>query len=77
MANRNQVPNAVLPLPPLEYDPQWANNLVRILNFTIQQLQNPGHIRGVDIVLTNLPTSATDLPPGSVWNDAGTLKIVP
>jgi hypothetical protein len=23
-----------------------------------------------------LPTSATGLPVGSVWNDAGTLKIV-
>jgi hypothetical protein len=28
------------------------------------------------IVFENLPTSATGLPTGAIWNDAGTLKIV-
>lgn len=28
------------------------------------------------LVLTNLPTSSAGLPPGAVWNDLGTLKIV-
>ena len=28
------------------------------------------------IVFGNLPTSATGLPTGAIWNDAGTLKIV-
>jgi len=38
--------SAVLPLPPLEYDVQYMNNLVRILNFFIQQVQNPGLVQG-------------------------------
>lgn len=76
MSNRNNVPNSVLPLPPVEYDAQYFNTLIRVLNYIIQQQYNPGQIRGATITLTNLPTSPTNLPSGSVWNDAGTLKIV-
>lgn len=92
--------SAVLPLPPLEWDVQWANNMVRILNFFIQQSANPGLVQGNALtvqdrdkdtkftlnpneqnetliwIITNLPTSATGLAKGQVWNDAGTLKIV-
>ena len=28
------------------------------------------------IILTNLPTSSTGLPVGTVWNSGGTLRIV-
>lgn len=98
----------VLPLPPLEYDVQYMNSLIRLLNFYIQQQANPGHLRGTELVLTltgsgavqpvasiehivdpasalvnktivniiDLPTSATGLASGDVWNSAGTLKIV-
>lgn len=38
--------SAVLPLPPLEYDVQYMNNMVRILNFFIQQSGNPGLVKG-------------------------------
>jgi len=76
MANNNNVPNSVLPLPPVEYHIQYFNNLVRQLNYIIQQQANPGQMRGATIVLTDLPTTSTNLPSGSVWNDAGTLKIV-
>jgi hypothetical protein len=76
MANNNNVPSPVLSLPPLEYDVQYFNNLVRLINYFIEQQDNAGQIRGSAITLTNLPTSATGLPPGSVWNNAGTLKIV-
>lgn len=38
--------SAVLPLPPMEYDVAYMNNLIRILNFFIQQVQNPGLIKG-------------------------------
>jgi hypothetical protein len=38
--------SAVLPLPPLEYDVQYMNNLIRILNFFIQQVNNPGLVKG-------------------------------
>lgn len=108
MANNNRVPSPVLPLPPLEYDVQYMNNLIRLLNYYIEQQGNPGGIRGTALVLTltgasviqpvasiehiidplnalvgktivniiDLPTSATGLASGDVWNSAGTLKIV-
>lgn len=101
MANRNNVPSPVLSLPPLEYDIQYMNNLVRLINFFIEQQDNPGNMRGsklelstggqdydvimdtlandgaiTKIVFRELPTSATGLEQGQVWNDAGTLKIV-
>jgi len=56
MAKPNQVStgaNAVLPLAPLEYDVQWANNMVRILNFTQQQMQNPGSSRCSELTVTD------------------------
>lgn len=101
MANRNNVPSPVLPLPPLEYDVQYMNNLVRLVNYFIEQQDNPGNMRGsrlalsdgdqdaaivmdtmandndiAKIVFRELPTSATGLEQGQVWNDSGTLKIV-
>lgn len=95
-------PSPVLPLAPLEYDVQFFNNLVRTLNYFIQQVNNPGigiYSRievndgdpdGADIIMDSkqnnidqtyiyikeLPTSATGLSQGQVYNDAGTLKIV-
>jgi hypothetical protein len=77
MANRNNVPSPVLPLPPLEYDVQYMNTLIRLLNYFIQQQDNPGQIRGSDLHLSGLPTTATGLVSGDVWNNAGTLKIIP
>lgn len=43
--------SAVLPLPPLEYDVQWANNVIRILNFFIQQVGNPGLVQGTGLTI--------------------------
>jgi hypothetical protein len=101
MANRNSTPSPVLSLPPLEYDAQYFNNMVRLLNYFITQQDNPGNMRGskleisdggpdvaflvdskasdadiLKFVIRKLPTSATGLEQGQVWNDAGTLKIV-
>lgn len=102
MANKTGTPlSAVLPLPPLEYDVQYMNNIVRILNFFIQQVNNPGLVLGNALaiedrdkdtrftlqpneeretliwIMKNLPTSSTGLVSGQVWNDSGTLKIIP
>jgi hypothetical protein len=101
MIQRAKTPiSAVLPLPPLEYDVQYQNQIVRVLNFMVQQLQNPGAVRcntlavsdrdrdtqftvnpqelteTLTMIAKNLPTSATGLAIGQVWNDSGTLKIV-
>ena len=50
---------SVLPLPPLEYDVQYMNSLIRVLNFYIQQQANPGHLRGTDLVLSLTGSGAT------------------
>ena len=64
------------PLPPTEYSPQYFDQLVRSLNSYFRQLGSTIPLVVDSITLNNLPTSATGLPVGSVWNDAGTLKIV-
>ena len=53
MANNNNVPAPVLPLPPLEYDNQYMNNLIRLLNYYILQQGNPGNIRGSVLELSS------------------------
>lgn len=65
-----------LPLPPTEYTPQYFDQLVRSLNTYFRQVGSTTPIVVDSITLNNLPTSATGLAVGSVWNDAGTLKIV-
>ncbi len=80
---------SAFPIPPAEYDHQYMIRLVRQLQIMINQLTSQGPITaGSDLTntdmkhpisaltLINLPTSSTGLPSGSVWNDAGTLKIV-
>ena len=66
----------VLPVPPAQYDQNWANQTVRILNSYFTNLQNPGPLRATTITLTELPTSSAGLPTGALWNDLGTVKIV-
>lgn len=75
MASTNiQVP--ILPVPPVQYDQNWANQTVRILNTYFTLLQNPGPMQGTTLTLTDLPTSSAGLETGSLWNDSGTVKIV-
>ena len=68
-----------LPFPPGAYDHAYFNQTIRALNFYFRQIQNPGAAVATTLQLTNLPTSATGLPVGSVWHDTtdNTLKIVP
>jgi len=77
MANANSVPDPVLALAPLEYDVQYVNMIVRQLNYYMQQHANPGAVRGTTLNLSQLPTSATGLVSGDIWNNAGVLNIVP
>tara|TARA_R100000426_G_scaffold69136_1_gene48104 strand:+ start:320 stop:484 length:165 start_codon:yes stop_codon:yes gene_type:complete len=51
-------------------------DLLRALELFIQQERNPGELRGTKITLTNLPTSATGLETGALFNDNGTVKVV-
>jgi len=53
MANNNRVSSPVLALPPLEYDVQYMNNMIRLLNYFIEQQDNPGNIRGSILTLSS------------------------
>tara|TARA_B100000123_G_C25739026_1_gene432907 strand:- start:248 stop:475 length:228 start_codon:yes stop_codon:yes gene_type:complete len=64
------------PLAPEEYDRQYFDEMVRSLTQLVVQLQNPGELRGTKITLTDLPTSATGLETGALYNDGGTVKVV-
>lgn len=49
----NVPPAPVLPLAPLEYDIQFQNNLVRLVNYFIEQVNNPGDVRCSGLVIAN------------------------
>ena len=51
-------------------------DLLRALEIFIEQERNPGEMRGTKITLTELPTSATGIESGALYNDSGTVKIV-
>ena len=71
----NQVAPPRLPEPPIEYTQQYMADLVRSIQTFIEQERNPGEMRGTKLTLTDLPTSATGLETGSLYNDGGTVKV--
>ena len=71
----NQVPAPRLPTPSSEYSVDYMSDLVRSLEAFINQERNPGAIRGTTLTLTDLPTSAAGLETGTLYNDAGTVKV--
>ena len=70
------VPPPRLPTPPETIDRAYLEDLVRALQIFILQERNPGELRATKITLTDLPTSATGLETGALYNDSGTVKIV-
>jgi len=64
-----------LAVPPTEYDQRYFAELVQSIAVYMQQERNPGEGRFTKVVLTDLPTSATGLEPGTLWNDSGTVKV--
>lgn len=71
-----QVAPPRLPEAPQEYSPQYMQELLKALELFISQERNPGEMRGTKLTLTNLPTSASGLETGSLYNDSGTVKVV-
>ena len=72
----NQVAPPRLPEPPIGYTQGYMADLVRSLQVFIEQERNPGEMRGTKLTLTDLPTSATGLETGALYNDSGTVKVV-
>ncbi len=73
----NLVPPPRLPEPTVEYSVSYMQDLLRALEIFIEQERTPGELRATKITLTELPTSASGLESGALWNDSGTVKIVP
>ena len=71
-----QNPPPRLPEAPTDYDPQYMADLLRALEIFISQERTPGEMRGTKLTLTDLPTSASGLETGALYNDSGTVKVV-
>lgn len=65
-----------LPEPPENIDRKYMEDLIRTLQLFITQERNPGEMRGTKLTLTDLPTSASGLETGALYNDSGTVKVV-
>lgn len=74
MNSNFQIPN--FGTAPSLYDKAVLQKLILQLNVMLAELKAPGALRAETLNLSNLPTSATGLRVGDVWNDSGTLKIV-
>lgn len=64
-----------MPSPPPMYDPSYMNRLVSRLEQIDQEVRRKD-VTFARMRLTDLPTSATGLAAGELWNDAGTVKVV-
>lgn len=64
-----------LPSPPGEITREYISDLIRALELFINQERTAGELRGTKITLTDLPTSATGLEVGALYNDSGTVKV--
>lgn len=71
------LPPPRLPDAPADYSQDYMADLLRSIEIFIQQERAPGEMRGTKITLTDLPTSATGLETGALYNDAGTVKVAP
>tara|TARA_R100000951_G_C2578074_1_gene161005 strand:- start:157 stop:384 length:228 start_codon:yes stop_codon:yes gene_type:complete len=71
----NEIAPPRLPEAPQEYSASHMQDLIRALEVFIEQERNPGELRGTKITLTDLPTSATGLETGALYNDSGTVKV--
>ena len=65
-----------LPLAPSTYDPEYFNQVIRALNVYFRQLDSTTPIVIDRLTLLALPTSPLGQRVGTVYNDAGVLKIV-
>lgn len=67
---------AALPRPTSQYDQSYMSNLIKQLQAALDDDRYPSILRGGELFLNNLPSRGAGLPPGSVFQDSGVLKIV-
>ena len=77
MSKQGNVPPApVLPLAPLEYDIQFQNNLVRLVNYFIEQVNNPGDVRCTSLVAANFNSNGNAYSAALLTPIAATALVV-
>ena len=64
-----------LPLPIGEVDQIYIADLVRALDFIIQQSNTPGEGRNTKLVFTSMPTSDVGLEAGTLYRFGNDVKI--
>ena len=74
MSSRN-IASPRLPLPIGEVDQTYIIDLVRALDFFIQQSYNPGEGRSTKLVFTAMPTSDVGLEVGTLYRLGNDVKI--
>ena len=73
MSNPVQLPK--LATAPHEYDAEMFQQILKAIDKSLNLLNSSGAVRATRITLTDLPTSASGLETGTLWNDAGTVKV--
>lgn len=68
--------NANIGIAPEEYSKQQFDLILRNISLALNDIRAVGPIRVSTINISNLPTSATGLRVGDLWNDTGTVKVV-
>lgn len=66
----------VLPKPEHGYSEYYMNNLIKQLQSALDGARTPAILVGGELFLFNIPSRGAGLPPGSVYQDSGVLKIV-
>lgn len=74
---KDSIPAPAFGKPPASYDVTYFANMIRSLELHLAQLRDVGPVRISTLNISNLPTDDTDLRSGDIWNDSGTLKVVP
>ena len=74
MSSRN-IASPRLPLPIGEVDQTYIIDLVRALDFFIQQSDNPGEGRSTKLVFTAMPTRDVGLEVGTLYRLGNDVKI--
>lgn len=68
--------NPALPRPPSDYDPEYMARLVQAIEQVLTQLSSGDRTLAVSrLILTDLPTSTTNLEQNTVYRDGTDVRI--
>lgn len=73
MSRRLQRP--FFPVPPPQYIQNYFAELVRSFSVYLDQMQNPGDMRGTQLTLTELQSDDSGLETGALFEHSGFVKI--